>query len=138
MADCTDLPTKHAKEAIEKTRNTGKEHAFVMCDGEVEDTFVGDENSLEFETDCAGSVVVFHTHPNDTLQLSPQDREVLEDSNIDVQLMCVGDTEGNYICEGEGYACAVDIDEYDVDPDALAEPPSAAVCGQSEGEGRCN
>lgn len=106
---CLDLPESKVQELIRKTDEEGIEHAFVMCDGSIEGTFTGDEDSLEFETDCDSPAVVFHTHPNDTLELSPQDRRVLNRENI--AMMCVGDTNGRYICERDGYACAVDTDD---------------------------
>lgn len=105
--NCKSVPTSKAIETARRTRQTGKEHAFVICgDGSVSEIQEGDDTSIVVEIDCKdGPIGIFHTHPNDNLNLSPPDRDVL--NSEDVGMVCVGDTEGNYLCHGERAACHV-------------------------------
>lgn len=142
MTGCIDVPEGKAAEAIRKTEQTGKEHAFVVCgDGEVitpddADFFVGDQDSVEIEVDTeCENAVVFHTHPNDVLRPSEQDKKLLDHSHVD--LMCVGDTKGRYACQRDGYACVVDTDETAAEPPAGQNTNTAPALSAPMGDDNC-
>ena len=111
--DCSDIDPDTALRAIKKTRNTGNEHAFAVCsDGTTSEIVEGTERQVNIDVDCeSGQAGIFHVHPNDVMHLSDQDMSVLEHDEID--MVCVGDTQGNMKCEldGEEYACVSDLKE---------------------------
>ena len=97
---CDRIPASKAVEAMRKTRQTGNEQAFVKCDGKVSMVVSGDDDSVNIGNllgQCGTRADIFHTHPNGVLDLSDADRQVL--AREDVQSVCVGDPNGNFVCE---------------------------------------
>lgn len=107
--DCGHIDPDLALEAIKKTRDTGNEHAFAVCDDGTHSSIVeGTERQVNIDVDCDGTAGIFHVHPNDVMHLSDQDMSVLDLDQI--EMVCVSDTQGNMKCELDGeYACVTDL-----------------------------
>lgn len=104
MAECPVLPDAKVREIINKTVETGNEHAFVKCaDGSTSDIVKGGKSSLDIQEaveSCDlddGPIDVVHTHPNGIEHLSKQDREVAAADAI--KNVCVAVEGGNVRCE---------------------------------------
>ena len=103
--NCPKIPRSKAKETMNRTSDTGNEHAFMICgDGHDTEIIEGDDKSLNIEElegvcrrrDATEGMVVFHTHPNGIKRLSRADKRVLSRGDIDT--VCVGDTDGDFMC----------------------------------------
>jgi proteasome lid subunit RPN8/RPN11 len=102
---CPRIPNSTAKEVVERTRETGNEHALVVCgDGEVSDVVAGEESSLDVTEgieacapDAREDMVIFHTHPNGVKRLSRADKQVA--GRDDVEAVCVADPDGEFMCQ---------------------------------------
>jgi proteasome lid subunit RPN8/RPN11 len=89
---------------MERTNETGNEHAFVVCDdGTHTDVIEGESSSLDIteaveacSADNRNEMVIFHTHPNGVKRLSGQDKRVA--SREDVHAVCAADTDGKFMC----------------------------------------
>lgn len=97
---CPRIPHSKAEKAIERTKETEREHGFVVCgDGSVGELQSGGETGMNVENPCDpgdDSLVVFHTHPNGVKRLSKQDKKFA--SRDDVNAVCVGVPDGSYMC----------------------------------------
>lgn len=117
--DCGHIDTDVAAEAIKKTRETGNEHAFVVCeDGTHSDIVSGSGDRVDITVDCDGKAAIFHTHPNDVIHLSDQDMSVLK--HEDIEMVCAGDRHGNMKCEVSDGSPACVRDFKDGEGSALA------------------
>lgn len=112
--DCEDIDDKKAKEAIERTKETGNEHGFIQCsDGETGEMLSGGKKSMNIKGSCSsGSMSVYHTHPNNNPRLSDADREVLHRKDVD--MVCVGvehEGEAKMHCERSQPACVTKLEQ---------------------------
>lgn len=100
--NCERIDAEQALEAIQRTRETGNEHAFVVCsDGSTSETVSGSRRKVSVSTDmCDGNAGIFHVHPNDVMHFSDPDMETLDHGKV--EMICVGDTQGNRKCELDG------------------------------------
>lgn len=124
--DCSQIDPDKALRAIQKTRETGNEHAFAVCaDGTHSEIVSGTKRKVKIEVDCAETAGIFHVHPNDVMHLSDQDLETLEHDKID--MVCVADTQGNMKCEmDEEFACVSDLkDQSDKSLESVDDAPQA-------------
>lgn len=101
---CPNFPDKKVREIINRTVETGREHAFVVCeDGTATDIVSGTESSLDIgeAIESCGMdnkpVDIVHTHPNGVDELSKQDRSVA--ASDDVSSVCVAVEGGSMKCE---------------------------------------
>lgn len=102
---CPSLPTGPIREIIEKTIQTGNEHAFVQCaDGSVTEVVEGGRKSLDIDPaiDACGSnrpVTIVHTHPNGVRELSDADRKVAARDDVEAVCAAVDGPDPNVKCE---------------------------------------
>ena len=113
---CPRFPTGKVREILERTEQTGNEHAVIMCgDGSTTDVIEGGKTGLNFGDEMEqcnladGPIDVIHTHPNGVSRLSDQDRKVaaLDD---DVENVCVAVEGGEIVCESVD-TCETEVPE---------------------------
>jgi hypothetical protein len=114
---CPRIPRSKALKAIRKTEQTGNEHGFVVCaDGSTGPIVSGGKTGMSLNVrevcDDKTPVSIVHTHPNGVLQLSDQDRRVLDSQGV--QTVCVGNADGDdpgMVCKRMKPDCKVSFDE---------------------------
>lgn len=104
MASCPNFPTGKLKTMLEKTAESGKEHAVVKCgDGSTSKVVSGGDSRVNVSDaveQCDlddGPVSIAHTHPNGVKELSKQDRQVAASENV--ESVCVAIEDGEMKCE---------------------------------------
>lgn len=110
--DCNRIDEDKAKEAIERTNETGNEHGFIQCaDGSTSDMIQGGSDSMQISDEtieaCNGDAGVFHTHPNGVDDLSDEDRKILQ-KHENLSLVCAGVQSGyakKMYCERSQPSC---------------------------------
>lgn len=69
-----ELDSEKIQEAIERTRQTGKEHAFVRCSDGKSEIVEGEAGSVSIPECESGYELIFHTHTLPTTLPSSGDR----------------------------------------------------------------